>query len=332
MAIETIFQDRKPCYFIAEVGCNHNGSLPQALRMIQVAKDAGADAAKFQVFHADELYATDDPEYIKLKGEELSFDDFRTIQETCKQVGIDFLATPFDLPSVDFLETLDVAAYKIGSGELDYLAFLRHVAATGKSILLSTGMGDDPLIDRAVQEVRRAGCTQLALLHCVSAYPAPLTAANVRALDTLAQRYDVPVGFSDHSLEPAASYAAVARGARIIEKHFTLSRQSPGDDHPMSLEPAELAATIAIIRDIEAAMGDGKIIIGPSEAPTLRLARRSLYAGSDIAAGELFTTDNIRVRRPQHAVTADQLDTVLGRRSSRNIAADTPITQECIDA
>lgn len=326
--IEKIFRDAHPSYFIAEIGCNHNGSLALAMRMIQVAKDAGADAAKFQVFHAAELYAADDQEYVKLKGEELTFDEFHLLRDECDRVGIDFLATPFDLSCVDFLDTIGVDAYKIGSGELDYLVFLRHVAATGKPIILSTGMSTAQLVDQAVQELRSNGCEQLALLHCISAYPAPLTEANVRTIDTLAQAYEVPVGYSDHSLAPEASYAAVARGARIIEKHFTLSRQLPGDDHPMSLEPDELASTITGIRNVEAALGDSEKTIRESEIPTLGLARRSLYARVDIAAGKTLTNDNIMVRRPQHSVTADQLDAVLNCSSTCDIAAGSPIAPE----
>jgi N-acetylneuraminate synthase/N,N'-diacetyllegionaminate synthase len=313
------------CQIIAEIGCNHLGDLEVARQMIHAAKDAGADAVKFQVFRAEELYAPENPAFTPLKREELAFADFEMLFHECKQAGIEYLATPFDPACADFLESLGVSRFKIGSGELTYHTFLAHLAQKGRPLILSTGMSDWSQVEAAVAVIQKTGPTPLSLLHCVSAYPAPLDQANLQTMLELRERFHLPIGYSDHSIEPYGSYAAVALGATLVEKHFTLSRQLPGDDHHMSLEPKELSELVRGIRGVEAALGTQRHGIFSCEQSIVALSRRALYARREIDQGEIFGLENIVVRRPCHEVGAEAFGEFAGRQSARTIPAGTPL-------
>lgn len=272
----------RPCFIIAEAGVNHNGSLDLALKLVDAAVAAGADAVKFQTFRADRLVTLHAPkaayqsettggaesQFEMLRKLELDERGHRALVDHCASRGIAFLSTPFDEESADILETLGVPAYKLPSGELTNLPFLRHVAQKKRPMIMSTGMATMEEVGKAVEAVRIAECTDLILLHCVSAYPADPADVNLRAMATLAESFGVPVGYSDHTLGIEVALAAVAMGACILEKHFTLDRSLPGPDHRISAEPAELATLVASARKVEAALGNGVKRPSLSEADT----------------------------------------------------------------
>jgi N-acetylneuraminate synthase/N,N'-diacetyllegionaminate synthase len=334
---EIVVGDRRigagsPCFVIAEAGINHNGDPNLAACLIDVAAEAGADAVKFQTFRAISVIAptapkaayqlrTTAPEESQLEMVrkcELSDDSFRALAAHCRDRGLLFLSTPFDATSVDFLLTLHVPAIKIASGEVTNFPLLRHIGRTGKPLLLSTGMSDLDEVAAAVAELRRAGGRELALLHCVSNYPAAARDANLRAMRTMAKAFAVPVGYSDHTRGFEVAFAGVALGAAIIEKHFTLDRRLPGPDHPASLEPAELKELIAGIRRIEAALGDGVKAAQPSEDDTRRVARRSLYWARAMKGGEIVAAGDLVALRPADGVSPVEIDRIVGQCLSRD--------------
>lgn len=333
-----------PVFVIAEVGVNHDGELDTALALIDSAAEAGADAVKFQTFDAAAL-ATPAAELARYQRErvvaggsqremlarlELSADAFETIAERCAERGLLFLSTPFDLASARLLVDLGVPAFKIGSGELTNLPFLRALAAERLPMLISTGMATLAEVAEAVATVRRGGAP-LVLLHCVSSYPAPPEQANLRALDTLRDAFGVPVGYSDHCLGPEVTLAAVARGACVIERHLTLDRTRPGPDHAMSLQPEELTALIRAIRLVETTLGDGVKRPQPAESDTRRVARRSIVAARPLAVGEQLTGDALAIKRPGDGIAPRELDGLLGRRLLRALAADEPLRFEDLE-
>lgn len=323
------------CFVIAEAGVNHNGDLGLAERLIDCAADAKADAVKFQTFSAARVIAPDAPKAAYQKrltdpGQsqldmarqwELSEADFRRLAAHCRRRKIMFLSTPFDEPSVDLLVRLDVPGFKIASGEVTNLPLLRHVAATGLPAILSTGMSDLAEVTAAVGVLRAGGCKELALLHCVSNYPAPAAEINLRAMRTLEEAFQLPVGYSDHTTGIEIALAAVALGASIIEKHFTLDKNLPGPDHQASLDPVELETMIRHIRTVETAMGDGVKRLMPSEADTKRVARRSLYLTRAKKMGEVIAAEDLIALRPDGGVSPMDLDSVVGRRLARNLNA-----------
>jgi N-acetylneuraminate synthase/N,N'-diacetyllegionaminate synthase len=324
-----------PCFVIAEAGVNHNGDPALAGRLIDIAAEAGADAVKFQTFCADQVIAPDAPKaaYQKrltdpgesqlnmIRGLELSEGDFCALSDHCRKRHILFLSTPFDLASVDMLLRLDVPGFKIASGEVTNLPLLRKIAATGLPAILSTGMSDLDEVASAVRALQDGGCSDLALLHCVSNYPAPADEANLRAMQTLADAFQLNVGYSDHTAGLAVTLAAVALGACIIEKHFTVDKTLPGPDHQASLDPAELREMVKAIRAVEASLGDGVKRLMPSEADTRRVARRSLYLARDKRAGETIVADDLIALRPADGIDPMQLDQVIGSRPTRDLAA-----------
>jgi N-acetylneuraminate synthase len=333
-----------PCFIIAEAGVNHNGDMAMARRLIEEAARAGVDAVKFQTFTAERLVSPDAPkadyqlqttdtsetQFEMLRRLELSLPEHRELIYHCQQRGILFLSTPFDEISADFLENLNIAGFKIPSGELTNLPLLEHIARKGRPVILSTGMARLSEVDEAVQAIRHSGNEQLAVLHCVSNYPAEPGAVNLRAMHTLATAFQVPVGFSDHTLGIEIPIAAVASGACIIEKHFTLDKTLPGPDHPASLEPEELIAMVRSIRNVEAALGHGRKEPAASEASTAAVARKSIVAATDIAAGTVLTRDMVALKRPGTGLPPAMLPYVVGRTVRMNIPTNNLIALETL--
>ncbi len=330
----------QPCFLIAEAGVNHNGDLELARRLVDAAADAGANAVKFQTFSADRLATAAAPQadyqrrntgieesqYSMLKRLELSEEAHRELLRHCQRRGILFLSSPFDEESADFLETLGLPAFKIPSGEITNTPFLAHIARKGKPIILSTGMSTLDEVRVAVETIRRAGDPPLALLHCVSNYPAAPEDINLRAMATLHEAFCVPVGYSDHTDGVEIALAAVALGACIIEKHFTLDRNLPGPDHKASLEPAELTSLAAAIRRVEAALGDGVKRPAKCEADAARVARKSLVAARDLSAGSVLRREDLAIRRPGTGLPPSALARVVGMLAKEDIAAGTILT------
>lgn len=329
----------QPCFVIAEAGVNHNGNLDLALELVDAAAHAGADAVKFQTFTADTLVSPLAPQFPYARegaeGElsqhemlsrlELPHEMHAPIKRRCEERGIMFLSTPFHESDADWLETFGVPAFKIPSGEITNLPFLRHVAGKGMPIVLSTGMATLAEVDRAVEAVGDAG---LVLLHCVSDYPANPVDANLRAMETMRRAFGKPVGFSDHTLGTEVALAAVALGAVVIEKHFTLDRGLPGPDHAASLQPDELFVLISGIRVVESALGTGIKRPARSELKTLDCVRKSLVAARPLEAGDRISEDMLAVRRPGGGLAPDMRVALIGRRLAHDVEAGALVTLE----
>jgi len=325
-----------PAFVIAEAGVNHNGDPALARALVDAAADSGADAVKFQTFRTAALTSRAAPkaEYqIATTGGgesqsemlarlELGVETLTALQAHAAMRGLVFFSTPFDEGSADTLGALGVPLFKVASGEITNLPLLRHVATKGQPIILSTGMSTLDEVDAALAAIRGVADVSVALLHCVSAYPAPVGDVNLRAMDTLRERFGCPVGLSDHTLGLEVAFAAVARGAVIVEKHLTLDKALAGPDHRASLEPGEMAALVRGIRNVEAALGDGEKRPMPSELDTRRVARKSLVAARPIRAGERLAKESIVIKRPGTGVSPAELDRALGRRVRRDLAAD----------
>ena len=334
----------RPVFVIAEAGVNHNGELSKAFELIDVAARAGADAVKFQTFIAEKTISAHaaKAEYQKLstgaeesqlemvRRLEISFDDFRKLKTHCDERGITFLSTPFDFESVDFLHSLGVPAFKISSGDLTNHPLLRRVAAKGAPVIVSTGMGDLAEVEEAISVIRAEGNDQIVLLQCVTNYPADPSDVNLRAMQTMAKTFDVPVGYSDHTLGIEVALAATALGACVIEKHFTLDRTLPGPDHQASMEPHELEALVVGIRKVEAALGSGLKTAAASEMGNASVARRSLVAARDIKAGELLTLEMIDLKRPGTGLPPKMLDEVVGKTARVDLKAGTLLELEML--
>lgn len=328
-----------PCYIVAELSANHGQDFDQAVALVRAMHEAGADAVKVQTYTADSLTINSRLEPFVVGGGTLW--DGRTLyelyqeasmpwewqprlQKLAHELGLDFFSTPFDEAAVTFLEDMDVPAHKIASFELVDLPLLRQVAATGKPIIMSTGMATLEEIDEALETLRAARSGPVALLKCTSAYPAPVSEMHLRTIPDMAKRFGVPIGLSDHTPGHTAAVVAVALGACIVEKHFTLSRAQPGPDSAFSMEPHEFRALVDAIRDAEQALGKINYIPSAKEAAS-RALRRSLFVVKDVRAGERFTTDNVRCIRPGHGLHSRHLDEVLGATAARNVAAGTPV-------
>ncbi len=328
-------------FIIAEAGVNHNGDLALARRLVDAAADAGADAVKFQTFKADRLASGAAPraEYQKESGSAAGQDQLSMLRKLeldraahleliarCKECGIEFMSTPFDHESIALLESLGIARYKIPSGEVDNLPYLRRIASLGKPVILSTGMCRLDDVRAAVNALIAAGQDPraLSLLHCNSGYPTPYGDVNLRAMQTLAQAFPqaAGVGYSDHTLGIEAALAATALGAVIIEKHFTLDRDLPGPDHKISLLPHELATMVDGIRRVEIMLGSPEKCPSPSEIPNLIIARKSIVAAKNIRAGEIFSAENLTAKRPGGGISPMRWDEIIGRPALRDFVAD----------
>ncbi len=328
-----------PCFIIAEAGVNHNGRLDLALQMVELAARAGADAVKFQTFTAKEvaseqaqkapyqLKTTDEAEsqYQMLERLELGQEDFARIRDYCRQQEVAFLSTPYGRASADLLQALGVPAYKVSSGDLTNHRLLAHLAAKGRPLIVSTGMATLAEVEAALEAIAEAGDPPVVLLQCVSSYPARAEDCNLRAMVTMAEHFKVPVGFSDHTMGNEVALAAVALGACVIEKHFTLDRGLPGPDHQASVEPAELEALVRGIRKVEAALGHGRKEPAAGEVHNLAVARRSLVAACDIPAGAVLRDEMIVLRRPGNGLPPERLPELLGRTVRQAIPAGTII-------
>lgn len=336
--------DGTPCFVIAEAGVNHNGDLSLARELVSVAAAAGADAVKFQTFRAERLVNRSAPQaayqkrnmgqeltqFEMLQRLELSAEAHVDLIDHCRRLGITFLSTPFDEQSADLLEQFDVPAFKIPSGEVTNLPFLAHLARKNRPLILSTGMCTLSEVEAAVECIEREGNRGLILLHCVSNYPAAPQDINLRAMETMRTAFGLPVGYSDHTEGEAVGMAAVALGACIVEKHFTLDRTLPGPDHAASLEPLELAAFVRGVRNVEAAMGSGRKKPAASEANTAAVARKSLVAARDIVAGTLLTEECLTARRPGTGLPPSMQTQILQRTLRRDIPAGTVIEWEML--
>ena len=334
-----------PCFVIAEAGVNHNGSLELALQLIDVAAAGAADAVKFQTFRADQTVTPDAPkaryqmsaiddtesQMDMLRRLELDPAAYRTLARRCAERGLVFLSTPFDEESADLLEDVGVPAFKVPSGELTNLSFLRYLARKKLPLIISTGMATLEDVRAAVDVVRSEGCNEFSLLHCVSNYPADPRDVNLRAMAAMSAAFDVPVGYSDHTLGSEVPLAAVALGACIIEKHVTLDRSLPGPDHQASADPRELASLVAGIRTIEAALGDGDKRPAVSEDETAKVVRRSLVAARVIPAGATLIADMVVSKRPGTGMASGRLGELIGRRALDEIAAGTMLAPEMFD-
>lgn len=332
-----------PAYIVAEAGVNHDGSVEQALQLVDVAVAAGADAVKFQMFRAEELASggAATAHYQKkcertsqralLERLELSLEDFRRIRDRCRSRGIEFLATPFGLRDVERLLELEVPAFKLASTDMNNLPLLRRVVETGVPLLLSTGAATAAEIHACVGWLAAMNADhRTILLHCVSAYPTPLEAANLRAVATLRSTFGLHSGFSDHTTDERTGAWAVALGACVIEKHFTLDRAMHGPDHAVSLSPDALARYIANIRDVERALGRGTLGMDPIEADVRAVARKSLVAACDLAAGRELTAELLCIKRPGSGIPPDRLEEVLGRRLAVAVPRDAVITWDML--
>ncbi|HEV8537160.1 MAG TPA: N-acetylneuraminate synthase [Candidatus Limnocylindria bacterium] len=335
--------DGAPCFVIAEAGVNHNGDVELARRLVVAAADAGADAVKFQTFRAEALATADAPkadyqavrtsssesQREMLRRLELSAEAHVELSRHARARGIIFSSTPFDLESADLLAELDVPFFKVSSGDLTYIPLLRHLAAKGRPIVLSTGMADFAEVGLALRTMREAGAADVALLQCVTAYPAPSAEVNLRAMAALGSRFGVPVGYSDHTRGREVAIAAVALGAAIIEKHLTLDRDLPGPDHEASLEPGEFRELVREVRSVEAALGNGDKHAMPSELSNKAVAaRRSVVAAVDIAAGARVGPEMLDCQRPGDGIPAAEFDSVVGRRATRAFRAGEKIVRD----
>jgi len=334
-----------PVYIIAEMSANHGQSYDEAIKIIHAAKEAGADAIKLQTYTPDTITIDCDNEYFRIgkgtlwEGRNL-YDLYKEaytpwewqpkLKKVANDLGLDLFSTPFDDTAVEFLEKMDVPAYKIASFELVDIPLIQRVAKTGKPIIMSTGMATLAEIDEAVHAAIDAGAKEIALLKCTSAYPALPDEMNLKTIPHMAEAFGLPVGLSDHTLGIAVPIAAVALGACILEKHFILSRAVPGPDSSFSLEPHEFRAMVEAIRTTEKAIGEVNYKVTEKEAAS-RVFRRSLFVVKDIKAGDAFTNKNVRSIRPGYGLSTKHLDVVIGKKANQNIMVGAPLTWSLID-
>lgn len=345
----------KPAYIIAEIGSNFDGDLARAKRLAKLAKECGADAYKIQNFSAPKIVSAtgfkdlqiafqgkwDKPVVEVYKKAEFPRMWVAELAAYCAEIGIDFLSSPYDIEAVDLLESVGVKAYKVGSGEIDNLEFLTHIAKKGKPVILACGAATMDDIRAAVAAIHKAGNKKIVLLQCVTNYPSPVSDANIRAMEMLRRKFGVLVGYSDHTTSPAGGgddplggltvpLGAVALGASVIEKHVTDDITRKGPDHPFALPMNEFKKMIASIRALERALGDGKKRLMPSEKETVVIQRRGMYAARLIRAGEKITRDAIEYLRPAIGFRPPEIKKVMGRIARRDIPKGAPITSKDI--
>ncbi|MCI7129078.1 MAG: N-acetylneuraminate synthase [Lachnospiraceae bacterium] len=327
---------------IAEAGVNHNGSMELAKQMVDKAKEAGADYIKFQTFQPEKLvskYAQKAEYQKKATGNEesqlemlqklaLTQSDFRELKNYCEQVGIGFLSTPFDLDSIDFLESLDMDFWKIPSGEITNLPYLIKIAQTGRPIVMSTGMCQMEEIEEALMWLKKSGAGEMTLLHCNTQYPTPMEDVNLHAMQSLRRQFGFPVGYSDHTEGIEVPIGAAAMGATVLEKHFTLDKTMEGPDQAASLAPEELAAMVRAVRNIERALGSGEKGVTASEMANRAVARKSIVAAGTIRKGETFGEENLTVKRPGAGISPMHWFELLGKTAQRDYSEDELIAEE----
>ena len=333
-----------PTYVIAEVSANHNQDLGQAVRIVEAANQAGADAIKLQTYTPDTITIRSEKEYFRVRGGTLwdgktFYDLYREaytpwewqpkLKQVANDLGMDLFSSAFDASAVDFLEQMGVPTHKVASFELVDLPLIEKMASTGKPLILSTGMASLEEIDEAVSVARRAGATQIALLKCTSEYPARPEDMNLRTIPAIAERFGVPVGLSDHTMGATAPVVAVTLGASIIEKHLTLSRAIPGPDSAFSLEPGEFKAMVNAVRTAEKELGEMHFGFSEREQASRRF-RRSLFVVEDVKRGQLFDATNVRSIRPGDGLHTRHLPEILGKRAARDIERGTPLSWELV--
>lgn len=327
-------------FIIAEAGDNHNGSFELALKLVDKAVEAGADCVKFQTFITENIISkfAEKAEYQKentgeeetqfemVKKLELSFGQFREIQAYCQKRGILFLSTPFDLESIEFLEEIDIPFWKIPSGEITNLPYLEKIAQTGKKIVLSTGMCTMEEIETALAVLKENGAGEIAILHCNTEYPTPYSDVNLRAMQAMQEKFHVKIGYSDHTKGIEVPIAAVACGAQIIEKHFTLDKNMEGPDHKASLEPEELKQMVQSIRNVEMAMGRSEKVPTNSERKNIEIARKSIVAKCKIKKDEILTEKNLSIKRPGNGISPMKWYDVIGTKARKDFEEDEMIS------
>jgi len=329
--------EEEPCFIIAEAGVNHNGSVEMAKKLIDAAKAAGADAVKFQTFKAEEIVtlqggkadyqnrAKERTQYEMLKHLELSFDEFRELKKYCDNKGVEFISTPYDVKSVEFLNEFGVNRFKVASADIINKPLIESIAKTKKQIILSTGMATLGEIERTISLINAFGNTDIILLHCTTSYPAPYEQVNMNVLHTLRKAFGLAVGYSDHTLGIEISVMAVSLGAKVIEKHFTLDRTMEGPDHFASLEPNELKKMVEAIRNIEKAFGSKRKEITDEEKKNIFFMRRSIHASEDIKEGEIIKENNIKITRPSDGIEPWFLNNILSKKIKTYVKKGEPI-------
>ncbi|WP_348260844.1 N-acetylneuraminate synthase [Telmatobacter sp. DSM 110680] len=330
----------KHVFVIAEAGVNHNGSLDLALQLLDAAKACGADAVKFQTFRAellatrsarkapyqDRTTSTSESQFEMLQRLQLGADDHRTLIQHCREIGIQFLSSPFDTESADLLDELGVPLYKVPSGEITNLPFLRHLAHKKKPLIVSTGMSTLGEVEEAVQVLQDEAANRITLLHCVTEYPAPFDEVNLRAMLTLKAAFGLPVGYSDHTAGIEVAVAAVALGAEVIEKHLTMDRSLSGPDHHASLEPNEFEKMVAAIRHVESALGTGIKSPAPCELQNLPVARKSVVSSRALRVGHRIVRDDLEIKRPGNGLAPKFLPALIGLTLRTSVDRDEVLT------
>ena len=331
----------KKVFIIAEAGDNHNGDYNLALQLVDKAVEAGADCVKFQTFIAEnviskfaqkaeyqkETTGEEESQYEMVKKLELPFEQFRSIKKYCEEKNILFLSTPFDLDSIDFLEEIQIPFWKIPSGEITNLPYLEKIARTGKDVIMSTGMSNMEEIEMALSVLKKNGAGKITLLHCNTEYPTPFGDVNLRAMQAMEETFRVPVGYSDHTIGIEVPIAAVAMGASVIEKHFTLDKNMEGPDHKASLEPGELKQLVRSIRNIEQAMGSSEKQPSPSEKKNISIARKSIVAKRGIRQGEKLTEENLYIKRPGDGISPMRWYEIIGTTAVKDFEEDELIVE-----
>ncbi|AZR73886.1 N-acetylneuraminate synthase [Anoxybacter fermentans] len=334
--VKNYFTDLSSVFIIAEAGVNHNGDINIAKKLIDVAAEAGVDAIKFQTFKTEKLVSQGAPkadyqlkttkksesQYQMIKKLELDKTSHVELMNYCKEKKIMFLSSPFDFESCDLLDELDIPFFKVPSGEITNLPFLKYIAEKQKPIILSTGMANIAEIYEALETIYSTGNRDVVVLHCVTEYPAPIEEVNLSAMLTIRDAFKVPVGYSDHTLGLEIPIAAVALGAKVIEKHFTLDKSMEGPDHKASLEPDELKLLVQSIRNVEKALGDGIKRPAKSEIKNLPVARKSIVAARDIKKGQVLSRDLLEIKRPGDGIEPKFIDKILGFKVNRYIRRD----------
>lgn len=323
-----IIGENYPCFIIAEAGSNHNGDINKAKELVDIAVEAGVNAIKFQTFTGDKLFSKLHPANEIVKKYEFKLEWHREIKDYCDKKGIMFMTTPFQKDVVDLLEELNVEAYKVASGDMDYYPLLDYISNTGKPVILATGMAYMDEVKEAVERIKNGKSKDVAVLHCIANYPPKNEDINLKVIKTLKEHFNSPVGFSDHSMGITIPLAAVAMGANIIEKHFTISRKLDGMDHFYALEPDELKTMVEEIRKIEEAMGKGEKAPVKGEYAERHYARRGIIAANSLKDGETIEEKHLDYVRPVYGIKSKYYKEIIGRKVNKNINKDQPIKWE----
>jgi N-acetylneuraminate synthase len=332
--------EKEPCFIIAEAGVNHNGNIGLAKKLVDIAKEADVDAVKFQTFHTEEIVslkskkadyqyrAKEKTQYKMLKNLELSFDEFRELKKYCDNINIEFMSTPYDIKSVEFLNGIEVKRFKVASADLINKPLIEAIAKTKKQIILSTGMATLGEIEKAILLIYNLGNKNIILLHCTTSYPVPYEQVNMNTLNTLKNSFGLPIGYSDHTLGVEIPIMAVSVGAKVVEKHFTLDRTMEGPDHFASLEPSELKKMVKAIRNVEKSFGSKRKEITAEEKKNIFFMRRSIHASDNIRQGGIIKQNNIKITRPFNGIESWYIDIIIGKKIKNNIKKDNPIRWE----